>query len=190
MKKKYPISRRDFIKMSVCAAAGAVLSPSTYSFASQAPVSLTRKFGNTNYMVTTLGLGGQSSIQWTPDGVAPVPIILKAFELGVNFFDTSNMYGTSQVNYNLAFKKLHLIPGKRNYNQTLRESIYLTSKTLMRWGKPGWKEVENVRNGSNGDDVKCAVGDLKRSLSQLFGDGKGNYPKGAYLDFKIQTFCL
>ena len=44
----------------------------------------------------------------------------------------------------------------------------------MHWGKPGWKEIDNVRNGSNGEDIQCAVCDLKRSLSQIFGDGKGN----------------
>ena len=76
-----------------------------------------RKFGNTNHMVTTLGLGGQGSIQWTPEGVDPVAIILKAFELGVNFFDTSNMYGTSQTNYNLAFRKLNLKPGETGYEK-------------------------------------------------------------------------
>ena len=27
--------------------------------------------------------------------------------------------------------------------------------------------------------------DLKRTLSQIFGDGKGNYPKGAYLDMMM-----
>lgn len=129
-----------------------------------------RKFGDTNYMVTTLGLGGQGSIQLTPDDVDPSAIILKAFKLGVNFFDTSNVYGPSQVNYNTAFRKLNLIPGAAQYDKKLRDSIVLTSKTLMRWGKPGWKEIDNVRNGSGGKDVQCAVDDLKRSMSQIFGD--------------------
>ncbi len=183
--KKYPLSRRDFIKLSAITAAGTFLWPSGFSYATKAPAPLMRKFGKTNHMVTTLGLGGQSSIQWTPDDVDPVSIIRKAFELGINFFDTSNMYGSSQTNYNAAFKKLDLIPGESGYNKRLRDSIFLTSKTLIRWGKPGWKEIDNVRNGSNGEDVQCAVDDLKRSLSQIFGDGKGNYPEGAYLDFML-----
>ena len=182
---KYPVSRRDFIKLSAIGTAGALLWPSDYTYAAKAPAPFMRKFGNTNYRVTTFGLGGQASIQWTPEDVDPASIILKAFELGVNFFDTSNMYGSSQLNYNTAFRKLNLIPGASNYDKKLRESIYLTSKTLMRWGKPGWPEVDNVRNGSNGSEVQCAVDDLKRSLSQLFGDGKGNYPIGAYLDFML-----
>lgn len=186
MNEQYPLTRRDFIKLSTLTAAGTLLCPSEFSFANHAPAPLLRKFGNTNYMVTTLGLGGQSSIQWTPEDVTdPSSIILKAFELGVNFFDTSNMYGTSQMVYNQAFKTLDLIPGEVGYDKKLRESIYLTSKTLMRWGKPGWEELDDVRNGSNGKDVQCAIDDLKRSLSQLFGDGEGNYPEGAYLDFML-----
>lgn len=142
-----------------------------------------RKFGNFDFEVTTLGLGGQASLQWTPADVDPVSIILKAFKLGINYFDTSNLYAGSQLNYNKAFKLLNLIPGEPKYDGKLRKSIWLTSKTCMRWGKPGWPERKNVNNWSNGmPDVKCAVDDLKRSLSQIFGDNKGGYPEGAYLD--------
>jgi aryl-alcohol dehydrogenase-like predicted oxidoreductase len=144
-----------------------------------------RKFGNLGFEVTTIALGGQASIQWTPEDVDPVPIILKAFELGINYFDTSNLYAKSQLHYHEAFKRLNLIPGVEGYNEELRKSIWLTSKTAMRWGKPGWPEREGVSNWSNGENVKCAVDDVKRSLSQLFGNDDGNYPDGAYLDMVL-----
>jgi hypothetical protein len=64
-------------------------------------------------------------------------------------------------------------------------NYWLTSKTAQRWGKPGWPERDNVRNWSNGENVKCAVDDVKRSLTQIFGDGQGNYPEGAYLDMVL-----
>ena len=149
------------------------------------PTPLKRKFGKNDFMVTTLALGGQASIQWTPDDVDPAQIILKAFKLGINYFDTSNLYDDSQLNYNKAFKKLNLIPGEENYDKKLRESIWLTSKTAMRWGKPGWPEKENVLGWSNGENVECAVDDVKRSLTQIFGDGEGYYPEGAYLDMVL-----
>ncbi|MCW4014150.1 MAG: aldo/keto reductase, partial [Candidatus Bathyarchaeota archaeon] len=136
-------------------------------------------------MVTTLALGGQASIQWTPEDVDPAQIIIKAFKLGINYFDTSNLYDDSQLNYNKAFKKLNLIPGEENYDKKLRESIWLTSKTAMRWGKPGWPKKENVQGWSNGENVECAVDDVKRSLTQIFGDGEGYYPEGAYLDMVL-----
>ncbi len=187
MKKnnKYPLSRRNFIKVS--AATTAAVSTITLGSCNveKVPTPMKRKFGNLGFDVTTIALGGQSSLQWTPDDVDPVPIILKAFELGINYYDTSNLYAGSQLNFNKAFKKLNLIPGEENYDNKLRESIWLTSKTAMRWGKPGWAEREDVSNWSNGENVKCAVDDVKRSLTQIFGDGEGAYPDGAYLDMVL-----
>ena len=183
--KKYPVSRRSFIKVSAATTAAI----STMSLGScnveKVPAPMKRKFGKLEFDVTTIALGGQSSLQWTPEDVDPVPIILKAFELGINYYDTSNLYAGSQLNFNKAFKKLNLIPGEDNYDDKLRESIWLTSKTAMRWGKPGWTERKDVINWSNGEDVKCAVDDVKRSLTQIFGNGEGAYPEGAYLNMVL-----
>ncbi len=181
--KNYPLSRRSFIKVSAATTAGVSMLSLAGCANDRMPSPIKRKFGKFDFEVTTLGLGGQASLQWTPADVDPVPIILKAFKLGINYFDTSNLYAGSQLNYNKAFQMLNLIPGEKEYNEKLRQSIWLTSKTCMRWGKPGWPEKENVNNWSNGmPDVKCAVDDLKRSLTQIFGDNKGGYPEGAYLD--------
>lgn len=141
-----------------------------------------RSFGRINFDVTTLGLGGQGSLMWTPDGIEPVDIILKAFDLGVNYYDTSNAYGPSQKNYGKAFRKLDLIPGQKGYNQKLRDSIFLTTKTMVRWARGGYPQLENVRNSTDGDHGEGAVADLKRSLSQMFGNDDGTYPEGAYVN--------
>jgi hypothetical protein len=90
-----------------------------------------RVFGKLGFEVTTLGLGGQASLQWTPEGVDPVKIILKAFNLGINYFDTSNLYGPSQENYGKAFKIKKLIPGKSGSNENLRQSISLLKPTCV-----------------------------------------------------------
>ncbi len=177
-----PLSRRDFMKLSAAAAAGVAIMPGLASGNVDFPQPMKRRFGKTGFDVTTLGLGGQSSIQWTPEDVDPVAIILKAFDLKVNYFDTSNIYGSSQTNYGKAFEKLNLIPGRSGYDENLRSSIFLTTKTMIRWAKGGFPRLENVRASTNGDLSEGAVGDVKRSLSQMFGDGKGNYPEGAYLD--------
>lgn len=183
--KKYPVTRRNFIKVSAATTAAV----STMSFGAcnteKVPTPMKRPFGKLGFDVTTLGLGGQASIQWTPDDVVPEDIILKAFALGINYFDTSNLYQKSQLHFNKAFKQLHLIPGENGYNKKLRESIWLTSKTGMRWGKPGWTERDGVNNWSQGENVKCAVDDVKRSLTQIFGDGQGYYPEGAYLNMVL-----
>lgn len=177
-----PLTRREFMKLSAAAAAGMVILPG-FSYENRPfPNPMKRRFGRTNFDVTTFGLGGQSSIQWTPDDVNPVDIILKSFDLKVNYFDTSNVYGPSQINFGKAFEKLNLIPGRSNYDENLRESIFLTTKSMIRWAKGGYPDIENVRNSTNADHGEGAVADLKRSLSQMFGDGRGNYPKGAYVD--------
>jgi len=151
----------------------------------------TRDFGQTGVEVTSLGLGGQASLQWTPSGTKPEQIILKAFELGVNYFDTSNVYGPSQMNYGKAFRALHLIPDTPGYDEKKRRSIFLASKTLLRPAKG--KVPRGVNSWSNGPPGSTAVDDLRRTLSQIFGDGKGNYPRGAYVDLfqlhDVKTFA-
>jgi len=171
------ISRRGFL---VTACAG--------PFVARAQVRpdrlLKRDLRRLNFEATTLGLGGQASLQWTPAGMDPLPIILKAFRLGINYFDTSNAYGPSQSNYGKAFRELHLVPGEPGYNQKLRESIFLTSKTGLRWGKGGIPNP-NVRSFSNGPAGSHAADDVRRTLSLVFGDGQGNYPQGAYLNLVL-----
>jgi len=143
-----------------------------------------RPLGRLGFEASTLGLGGQASLQWTPADVDPVPIILKAFALGVNYFDTSNAYGPSQTNYGRAFQQMHLIPGQSGYDEARRRSIFLTSKTGLRWAK-GKGTKPGLRGFSNGLQDSSAVDDVKRTLSQVFGDGNGHYPPGAYLDMVL-----
>ena len=173
-------SRRQFIRNTALTAAGLSLGPFIHLGKAHAAAPMKRYMGRLDFEATTLGLGGQASLQWTPADVDPVKIILKAFDSGINYYDTSNFYDGSQLNYGKAFRKLDLIPGSPGYNEKLRRSIFLTSKTCLRFGKGGWKNdvMYNLTNGSG----MHAVDDLKRTLSQIFGDGKGAYPEGAYLD--------
>ncbi len=184
-KRKTMLTRREFMRLSAAAAAGVAFLPQLSCSSTAIPAPLKRPFGRINFNVTTLGLGGQASIQWTPEGVDPVAIIKKAFDLGVNYFDTSNVYGPSQLNYGKAFRELNLIPGQKGYNQSLRESIFLTNKTMIRWAKGGYPRIENVRNSTNGDHAGGAVEDLKRTLSQIFGNDDGTYPEGSYVNMML-----
>jgi len=183
MMKKATLNRREFLKSTAAAGAGVFAIP--YFNCGKAGVSLPvkRNFGRIDFDVTTLGLGGQASLQWTPPDVDPVRIIMKAFQQGVNYFDTSNLYGPSQLNYGKAFRNLGLVPGRSNYREKQRRSIFLTSKTHLRWAK-GLPEIEGIYNWSNGGHTS-AVDDLKRTLSQVFGDGQGDYPDDAYLDMVL-----
>jgi len=180
----FRLSRRKFIKTSAVATAGIITAPYISCGRQSLPAPMRRNFGKLNHEVTSLALGGQASIQWTPEDVNPVNIILKAFDMGLNYFDTSNLYGPSQTNFGKAFKIKNLIPGQAEYDDTLRRSIFLTSKTHIRWAKGGL-EIDGVNNWTNGPQGSHTIDDVKRSLSQIFGDGKGNYPAGACLDMVL-----
>jgi aryl-alcohol dehydrogenase-like predicted oxidoreductase len=175
------MNRRKFAKTTVMAAAATALVPGLLTRCSKAPAPIKRVFGKLGFEVTTLGLGGQASLQWTPEGVDPVKIILKAFDLGINYFDTSNLYGPSQGNFGKAFKIKKLIPGSPGYDETLRSSIFLTTKTHLRTAK-GDSQIEGVSSRTDGEPGSHTIDDLNRSLSLMFGDGIGNYPEGSYVD--------
>jgi len=177
-------SRRRFLQCSTLATAGLSLGPHMVFGQTRVAKPMRRPLGRLGFEATTLGLGGQASLQWTPPDVDPVPIILKAFALGINYFDTSNAYGSSQANFGKAFQQLHLIPGQPGYDEAKRRSLFLTSKTGLRWAK-GQGTKPGLRGFSNGPQDAGAVDDVKRTLSLVFGDGDGSYPQGAYLDMVL-----
>ena len=188
MAKKHLIgqTRRQFIQTSFVAAVGLTLAPNLLqaSNVSLPETPAKRRFGKIDFMVTTLGLGGQASIQWTPVGIDPVAIILKAYGLGVNYYDTSNYYGPSQMNYGKAFRQLGLVPGQQNYDDKKRKAIFVTSKTGLRFAKGG-DDRKDVYGGTNGPAGSKTLDDVRRTLTQVFGDGTGNYPETAYLDMVL-----
>jgi aryl-alcohol dehydrogenase-like predicted oxidoreductase len=179
-------NRRQFIQTTATAALALSVAPVlVQAGTSPAPEMLVKRtLGKTGFKVTTMGLGGQASIQWTPEGIDPVAIIMKAYHSGINYFDTSNYYGPSQLNYGKAFRQLGLVPGGPNYHEAKRKAIFLTSKTHLRFAKGG-EYRKDVYGGTNGPEGSKTLDDVRRSLSQIFGDGNGNYPAGAYLDMVL-----
>ncbi|MCL2878341.1 MAG: aldo/keto reductase, partial [Acidobacteria bacterium] len=173
-------SRRQFIKETALASSAIALGPYFVFGQAQPATLMKRNMGRLGFEATTLGLGGQASLQWTPSDVDPVKIILKAFDLGVNYFDTANVYDLSQTHYGAAFRELNLVPGQAGYNERLRRSIFLSSKTFLRYGKGGPPGFGGM--GAPKGERTFVADEVRRSLSQMFGDGKGSYPQGAYLD--------
>src|SRR5512140_8668 len=141
-------SRRTFL---ASAAAGALQGPFMICRgAARVAKPMTRQFGRTGYEITSLGLGGQASLQWTPAGIDPEKIILKAFQLGVTYYDTSNVYGPSQMNYGNAFRSLGLIPGVPGYKEAKRRGIGLASKAMVRHARGSHPEVNDRSEGAPG----------------------------------------
>jgi aryl-alcohol dehydrogenase-like predicted oxidoreductase len=163
------LSRREILGTLGAIPAASIFGPG-HLYAQAAATHPRRLLGRTGRTVVPLGLGGQASLQWTGPGIDAPDIIVRAVQLGVNYLDSANAYGPSQANYGEAFRRLHLAPSDPSYNRTLRESLYIATKTGRRFAlDPGSK-------------APTAIDELKRSLTQMFGDGNGAIPEGAYLD--------
>ncbi len=144
-----------------------------------------RLLGRTMRHVTTLGLGGQGSIQWPGKETDPLAIIEKAIGLGINYIDTSNIYGPSQKHFGEAFFRLGISPSSGNYDPSARARLFVATKTHIRTARR--PEGEQFRTDFSegmvdGAGVSTSVDDVRRSLSLMFGDGKGGYPADAFLD--------
>lgn len=99
--------RREFLKAG-SAVTAALLTPSAFATApnktlpalpsnprTQAAMP-TRNLGKTGYMVGIFSLGGQASLERPNNFAVAVPIIERALDLGVNYVDTSSIYGGPQ----------------------------------------------------------------------------------------------
>jgi uncharacterized protein len=95
-------NRRSFLKITSAAVLGSAALPSlaqssmAAANASSATVSSampTRNLGKTGHKVGIFSLGGQASIERAHNEDVAVPIIERALDLGVNYIDTSSIYG-------------------------------------------------------------------------------------------------
>jgi aryl-alcohol dehydrogenase-like predicted oxidoreductase len=94
-----PSRRRAFLKIGGSTAAallgGAVDAQQTATPAVPvpAPAMPTRNLGQTGYQVGIFSLGGQAALERPNNQAVAVPIIERALDLGVNYLDTSSIYG-------------------------------------------------------------------------------------------------
>ncbi|HLI76707.1 MAG TPA: aldo/keto reductase [Acidobacteriaceae bacterium] len=96
--------RRNFLKAGGAVAAGMLMPAAGAVAAEQKPYVLpfnpkthdampTRNLGKTGYKVGIFSLGGQAAIEKANNFDVAVPIIERALDLGVNYLDTSSIYG-------------------------------------------------------------------------------------------------
>ncbi len=99
-------NRRNFLKKSGALAAGLLAQAGMPAHASAAKelgalpdnprtqgAMPTRNLGKTGYKVGIFSLGGQAALERANNFDGAVPIIERALDLGVNYFDTSSIYG-------------------------------------------------------------------------------------------------
>jgi uncharacterized protein len=95
-------SRRSFLKASSLALAGllgrsvvAGAEPSAPSSPAKPTIAgmPRRNLGRTGHLVSLLSLGGQSALEQANHEAVALPIIERALDLGINYIDTSSIYG-------------------------------------------------------------------------------------------------
>ncbi len=198
------MNRRELLAILGALPAAGMLGPGKLyaEAAKQLPV---RTLGRTRRQVVPLALGGIGSLAHPATSEDSSEIVLRAIQLGINYLDTSNVYGPSQMLYGKAFRQLHLTPDDPHYNRALRERLYIATKTMGRSanqqnpmpnfgpppstaaGAPAGRPSGPQGGPPSGFQLppefrNSAIDDLKRSLTQMFGDGKGYIPEGAYVD--------
>ncbi len=139
----------------------------------------TRMLGRTGREVTTFGLAGGNKIQWELPGDEGIEIVVKAVRSGMTYLETANNYLLSQEQMGKAFTILNLKPGLPGYNHGLRGRLFIATKSGLRHSIVRDGATPMGRSSGGGTLV---LDDIKRSLTQFFGDGKGHVPEGAYLD--------
>jgi uncharacterized protein len=97
MNRKQPhLDRREFMKVGGVATA-ALLAEAALADAAPAwpaPATIpTRPLGRTGHRVTIFSLGGQAALERANNDAVAVPIVERALDLGVNYIDTSSIYG-------------------------------------------------------------------------------------------------
>jgi len=101
-----PTNRRDFLKTTGALTAGLMAQAALPASATSLPslpsnpatpkAMPTRNLGKTGYRVGIFSLGGQAAIERADNAAIAVPIIERALDLGVNYIDTSSIYGGPQ----------------------------------------------------------------------------------------------
>ncbi|MGD0096802.1 MAG: aldo/keto reductase [Terracidiphilus sp.] len=140
--------RRDFLKASGAITA-ALLAPSTTL--ANAPKSLpglpsnpktlaampTRNLGKTGYRVGIFSLGGQAALERANNFDAAVPIIERALDLGVNYIDTSSIYGGPErwseqyVGKVMAHRRSEAFVATKTKERTRDDSMRMIERSLQ-----------------------------------------------------------
>lgn len=169
--------RRNFLKTGIAATvAGAALSPgaraeSTPSLqtaaAAQAVQQMmpTRNLGRTGFRVGIFGLGGQGALEKVNNEAVALPIIQRALDLGVNYFDTSAIYGGPE-----RWSEQYLGKGLKGR----RDQVFIASKTKERTRDAALRNIEVSLKLLDTDHIDCwqlhDVG-VQEDIDQIFGKG-------------------
>jgi len=93
----------------------------------------TRNLGKTGFRVGIFGLGGQGALEKHNNESQALPMIQRALDLGVNYFDTSAIYGGPD-----RWSEQYLGKGLKGY----RDQVFIATKTKERTRDAALKNLE------------------------------------------------
>ena len=169
-------NRRNFLEVggaSIAASLAYATLPTTASAEPTPSASLqsvqemmpTRNLGKTGFRVSIFGLGGQGALQVPNNEAVALPIIAKALELGVNYFDTSAIYGGEA-----RWSEQYLGKGLKGS----RQQVFIATKSKERTRDAALKNLEKSLQLLNTDYIDSwqlhDVG-IQGDVDQIFGKG-------------------
>ena len=125
----------------------------------------TRNLGKTGFRTGIFGLGGQGALEKVDNMAVAVPIIEKALELGVNYFDTSAIYGGPD-----RWSEQYLGKGLKGY----RDQVFIASKTKERTRDAALKNLDvslKLLNTDHLDTWQLHDVGIQEDVDQIFGKG-------------------
>lgn len=173
-KKMSVNNRREFLKSGASIAAG--LSTGVVASSATAEVSSTlsgpvhdlmptRNLGKTGFRCTIFGLGGQGALEKPNNEAVAEPMIRRALDLGVNYFDTSAIYGGPE-----RWSEQYLGKGLKG----VRDQVFIATKTKERTRDAALKNLEVSLKLLNTDYINTwqlhDVG-IQEDVDQIFGKG-------------------
>lgn len=164
-------SRRSFLKSGAAIATGLMASSAAGEVTAPPPRAAsqdlmpTRNLGKTGFRAGIFGLGGQGALEKPNNEAVAQAMIQRALELGVNYFDTSAIYGgpsrCSEQNLGKGLK------GVRN-------QVFIATKTKERTRDAALKNIEVSLKLLDTDHVDTwqlhDVG-IQEDIDQVFGKG-------------------
>lgn len=166
--------RRDFLKVGTASLALGLTQaavPATARAETSAPalrnmdMMPTRNLGKTGFRAGIFGLGGQGALEKVNDEAVALPIIEKALELGVNYFDTSAIYGGPN-----RWSERYLGKGLHGY----RDQVFIASKTKERTRDAALANLEvslKLLNTDHLDTWQLHDVGIQEDVDRIFGKG-------------------
>lgn len=176
--------RREFLKSGGALTAALLAAPHVPGAAASLPglpanpktpaAMPTRNLGKTGYKVGLFSLGGQAALEKANNFDAAVPIVERALDLGVNYIDTSSIYGGPQrwseqyIGRVMARRRSEAFLATKTKERTRDASLRMIEKSLelLRTDHVDLWQLHDIGIMGNVDDV-FAKGGAMEALIQM-----------------------